>query len=198
MCEFSAKLIAFLDRELADDEMAALRRHLQDCFECRHQLDAYEQVSKTFDAYCDAMTTTREPRATWRWTALFSGAAAAFAIAAAILFFLRTPEKPRRAPQPALAAAPMTQTIVPQIASLEIRAVHKCHAVRKAQTQPAHWQPVEPPIQIAFPAESMFPPGAMPAGVNFTAELSIAADGSAQQISLQPRLTGFKRSATQP
>ena len=43
----------------------------------------------------------------------------------------------------------------------------------------------DPAIQIAIPADSMFPPGAVPEGVNFVASLSLA-DGSVQAIRLQP------------
>jgi hypothetical protein len=46
-------------------------------------------------------------------------------------------------------------------------------------------QPMDAAIQIAIPAEAMFPPGAMPAGVNFIADLRIAADGSVQQVRLR-------------
>ena len=49
MCEFSARLIAWLDRELEDGEMANVERHLRDCSECRSQVHAYEQASGTFD-----------------------------------------------------------------------------------------------------------------------------------------------------
>jgi hypothetical protein len=56
----------------------------------------------------------------------------------------------------------------------------------------------------------MFPPGAVPEGVNFTADFSIAADGSAAPLRLQPRPSGtpsdtpigtqvhYERKLTQP
>jgi hypothetical protein len=50
----------------------------------------------------------------------------------------------------------------------------------------ASWTPTEPAIQIIIPAEAMFPPGAVPEGINFIAELDIASDGSAQGLRLQP------------
>jgi hypothetical protein len=40
-------------------------------------------------------------------------------------------------------------------------------------------------VQIAIPAEAMFPPGAAPNEMNFIAELTIAADGSVQQVRLR-------------
>jgi hypothetical protein len=43
---------------------------------------------------------------------------------------------------------------------------------------------METAVQIAIPAEAMFPPGAMPKGMNFIAELSIAPDGSVKQVRL--------------
>jgi hypothetical protein len=49
-----------------------------------------------------------------------------------------------------------------------------------------NWAPSAPAIQIAFPAEAIFPPGAVPQGFDFVADVSIAADGSAQQLNLRP------------
>jgi hypothetical protein len=46
-------------------------------------------------------------------------------------------------------------------------------------------QPMDAAIEIAIPAEAMFPPGAMPNGVNFIADLRIAPDGSVKQVRLR-------------
>jgi anti-sigma factor RsiW len=48
------------------------------------------------------------------------------------------------------------------------------------------WIPAEPAIQIAIPAAAMFPPGAVPDGLTFIADVTIAADGSAQRLRLRP------------
>jgi hypothetical protein len=56
----------------------------------------------------------------------------------------------------------------------------------------------EPAIEIAIPADAMFPPGAVPTGMSFMAELTIAADGTALQLGLHLRPAGFERSANQP
>jgi hypothetical protein len=56
----------------------------------------------------------------------------------------------------------------------------------------------EPVIRIAIPADEMFPPGAVPEGIRFAADLTIAADGSAGRLRLRPRLAGFERRTTQP
>ena len=50
----------------------------------------------------------------------------------------------------------------------------------------ASWTPAEPAIQIAIPAAAMFPPGAVPDGLTFIADVTIAADGSAQRLRLRP------------
>jgi hypothetical protein len=66
------------------------------------------------------------------------------------------------------------------------------------QNQNAYLQPDEPMIRIAIPADEMFPPGAVPEGIHFVADLTIAADGSAERLLLRPRLAGFERRATLP
>jgi hypothetical protein len=53
-------------------------------------------------------------------------------------------------------------------------------------------------IQIAFPADEMFPPGAVPEGMHFVADVTISPDGSAERLRLRPRLAGFERSTIQP
>jgi len=53
----------------------------------------------------------------------------------------------------------------------------------------------EPSVQIAIAAAAMFPPGAVPEGVSFVADLSIGADGSARQVRLQPQISEFERRA---
>lgn len=58
--------------------------------------------------------------------------------------------------------------------------------------------PSEPTIEIAIPAGAMFPPGAVPPGMSFTAELTIAADGTPEQLGLRPRLAGFEGRKDQP
>jgi hypothetical protein len=52
--------------------------------------------------------------------------------------------------------------------------------------------PAEPAIQIAIPDDAIFPPGAIPDGFEFVADVTIAPDGSTQRLQLQPELTGFQ------
>jgi hypothetical protein len=203
MCDYSGKIIAWLDRELDGGEMTDVERHVGQCVECRTQLRAYEQVSKTFRAYCDEVMAASLHRKVPRRVAVLSGAAAvAVAVAAALLVvFSYTHLKTRDLP-PSVKADPPASIVVttPAPTSLVVlsKAVHRHAAPARARTQNANWLPVRPAIEIAIPADSMFPPGAVPEGVNFIADLSIAPDGSTQQIRLQPRLIGFERRVIQP
>ena len=62
MCDFSEKLIAWLDGEVPTDEASDLERHLKGCCECRNSLAAYKRMSAEFDAYCDATVSLSAPR----------------------------------------------------------------------------------------------------------------------------------------
>src|SRR5579871_5664210 len=54
MCEFSQRLVAWLDGEMPGDEAAKMERHLAECAQCRGQLAAYRQASNAFEAYSNA------------------------------------------------------------------------------------------------------------------------------------------------
>jgi hypothetical protein len=53
-------------------------------------------------------------------------------------------------------------------------------------------------VEIAIPADAIFPPGAVPEGFSFAADVTIAPDGSAQQIGLRLQLAEFERRSTRP
>jgi hypothetical protein len=210
MCEYSEKLIAWLDRELTGEEMACVEQHVRDCHECRGQADAYRQVSGTFDAYCDAVMESNARRRMPGWVPALSSAAAMIFAAVLLLFVLnarRTPLVPpavKIAP-PAAAVEPLAKPAVEPISGVTSeaapavnRSVHRRREPVRVVSENANWAPGEPAIQILVPAESMFPPGAVPEGFAFTADLSLAADGSAQQIRLRPQLVGFERRINQP
>ncbi len=192
MCDYSGKLIAWLDGELDNREMANVQGHIGTCIECRKQLAAYKQVSATLDAYCDAVVAAKTRRNGLRlWVPVTSAAAAA--IAAVLLLALMRPRVEPAAPPPWVQAPPpaIIQEKLP--ASAPSKLVHRQGPTARVPRETANWQPTERAIQISIPAESMFPPGAVPEGVNFIADLSIAADGSAEQMRLRPRLVGFER-----
>jgi len=210
MCDFSGKLIAWLDHELPAEEAAEVERHLGLCSECRTNVDAYKRVSGEFDAYCDAATAASAHRGVPRWAPVAIATAAAVALVA---LFLAMPRKRVRPPafppgQVAVADLPHGDVTTVPASSAVIHGVHRRHSgtTTKVQSvnanivndQNAYSQPDEPMIQIAIPADEMFPPGAVPEGMQFVADVTIAPDGSAERMRLRPRLAGFERRTTQP
>jgi anti-sigma factor RsiW len=210
MCEFSGKLIAWLDHELPPEEAAEVEAHLADCSECRSGVDAYKRVSGEFDAYCDAAIASSVRREVPRWAPVVLGAGAAAALVALFLAMPRMRVEPPtfHRPQTVVAASSVIVTNVLPASVTPAQKVHRRRAVTPAsirnanaapvQSQDANVLPDEPMIQIAIPADEMFPPGAVPEGMHFVADVTIAADGSAERLRLRPRLAGFERSTTQP
>ena len=210
MCDFSGKLIAWLDHELPAEETAEVERHLASCCECRSGVEAYKRVSGEFDAYCDAAIASSVRRGAPRWAPVVLGAGAAAAFVALFLAMPRTRVEPPafHRPQTVVAASPVIVTNVLPASISPAQKVHRRRAVTPAsirnvnaapvQSQDANLLPDEPMIQIAIPADEMFPPGAVPEGMHFVADVTIAADGSAERLRLRPRLAGFERSTTQP
>src|SRR4029077_19500632 len=93
MCDFSGRLVAWMDRELPDNEAGDAERHVRDWSECRKRVDAYKQVSRAFVAHCDAVmdgTTRRRPR----WVHVLASATAA----AAVLFLVFQPASVKQIP----------------------------------------------------------------------------------------------------
>ena len=185
MCDFSGKLIAWLDDELPATETVDIERHVGGCAQCRSRVNLFEQVGNHFNAYCEAVLSSKERRRLPRWTPVLTGVAATATIAALLLVFLPAPvEQPPLAGSAATLPPPIVlKTGVTPVPSRRRHATGTVQIPR--QIQYASW-PEPAAIQIAIPADEMFPPGAVPAGVNFVAELSIAADGSAEQLRLRP------------
>jgi anti-sigma factor RsiW len=217
MCDFSGKLMAWHDGELSAGDAAEVERHLQICEQCRGQVEAYRQLSGAFDGYCDAyceaVTATRSRRKLSRRGLTVAGAAAAVVAA----LFLLAPRArlqllPARVPAPETMAALPTQPTPPaqtaQTATTPIKPVSRIErsegrkqiggVAPQPQDQDSNGLPAEPAVEIAIPADAIFPPGAVPEGVSFTADVTIAPDGSAQQIRLRPQLTEFERRSTRP
>jgi hypothetical protein len=153
-------------------------------------------VSKTFDAYCDAVLAAKVRRHP-RWVPLLSVAAALVLATTLAMTLLPRPRVQPLVPSPAEVA--VRPAVVLEGTPLPGRtAVHHQRTAARLRPQTANWLLPELSIQVAIPAESMFPPGAVPEGVNFTAEVSFGPDGSAQQLRLRPRLIRFERRAIQP
>ena len=204
MCDDCGKLVAFLDHELDDAEKARITRHLEGCADCRTQLSQYERASDSFRSYCDAVGMAEDARRERpRWTVPVISGAAVAALAAAMVFMLlgrRVEKAGTLAPVSATAAVASESAPVlePPSAPLTSHQVHRLRVAPRVQTQTMELAPAGPAIEIAIPAESMFPPGAVPDGFSFTADVSFAPDGSAQQMRLRPRLVSVQRGAPQP
>jgi hypothetical protein len=170
-------------------------------------------VSKGVNAYCDEAVATKVHRGAVRWELALS-AAAVVGIALLMAFprarveqtsAQQTLEQQTVAQEPVAAAPALHDATavgsaagVFETAPASEKKIHRRRASVPAQIQNTNWVATGPAIQIAIPAEAMFPPGAVPDGINFVAELSIAPDGSAQGLRLQPRLVGIERRSTQP
>ncbi len=198
MCEHSEKLMAWLDHELQNDQMAHVQQHIEACAECQCQLDAFHQASSAFSAYRDAVLASYSPRRMPRWVPALSAATALATAAALFLFFHSTRVEPPLAPPLSVQAAPPAALLEKAPVPLRSKTIHRRRASSPAPAQAPNLAPTEPAIQISLPVESMFAPGAVPEGISFTADVSIAADGSAQQIQLRPRMIGFERRPVQP
>ena len=213
MCDFSGRLIAWLDRELPEDEASKVEQHLRSCTECRGSLAAFQQASSAFDAFCDRAVALEKPRGLRPWIAVAAVAAAAVLFAT---LSLRQAEKPpayslvahsltTSSPEAAVGPAAAAELAPPRHAIDTLRRRHAIppvpaeavNAVRAPAQNPVFLSG-EPAIEISIPAAAIYPPGAVPEGVNFIADFTVAADGSAQPARLRPTLIGFERRASQP
>jgi hypothetical protein len=202
MCEYRGKLVAWLDRELPAAEAAEVQLHFRGCVECRERLAKYQQVSKTLDEYCIAVATTDAQPSRRRLVPLFAGVAAAVFVAALGISLWRTHQQAIPA-TPVMALGPVlpprvTTPPAPEMVVGANKPVHRRHVVRPVLRETQNWMPRAPAIRVAIPADAVFPPGAVPEGMIFTADVSIGPDGSAQQIRFRPLWTGLERRPTQP
>jgi anti-sigma factor RsiW len=160
MCEFSGKLIAWLDRELPDDEAASVERHVGQCAECRQAVSAYREVTDAFLSCYEAVTLVRPKRGLWRRAVIIGGLAAAAAILAAIFF--------RQPPVDKISYHPPSPPPAPMVA---VRARTPVRRARIAKPIRPLWVAVDPTIEVELPAEALFPPGAVPSGFSFIADV---------------------------
>lgn len=225
MCDYSGRLMTWLDREVRADEAAEIERHLAACAECRNCAAEFEKVSGAFEEYCEEVVRSEQGRKASRVAPVLWAAAAAIVLAVMFTYPRRhmapRMQKPgvtavaRTDSSPSLTAKAIDNAPAPfkperhsarrQAADRALGAAaspHLCSgqgcAPAKTQSQNANWAAEEPSVQIAIPAEAMFPPGAVPEGVNFVADVSIGADGRVEQLRLQPRPARFERRTDQP
>ncbi len=175
MCEYSSKLILWMDGELTPAEAETVDRHLAECHECLEQADSFRKVSDDFALYIREAA-AQPARSRLRYTA-----PVAIAAAALVAFVLL---KPRPITQD-IASIPQQAAVVqaPAIAPAKAAPPRVRHRARKP---PAPWIPAEPTIQVLIPADALFPPGALPEGVGLVADFRLAADGSHSTLLSRP------------
>jgi hypothetical protein len=83
-----------------------------------------------------------------------------------------------------IAAAVSIRDIAPE--TVAGKKILKRRATKIVPDKTSNWLPSGAAVEIAIPAEAMFPPGAVPEGMNLIAELSIAPDGSVERLRLRP------------
>jgi anti-sigma factor RsiW len=164
MCEYSGRLIAWMDGELPGEEAAEVERHMPQCAECQRNVNAYAEVSQTFVAGHEAAMAAQPRRTTSRW-ALGALAAAAAIIVAILLAQPRAEQLSVFVPPPPHAPAMAFEKPSGQM----VRVRSRPRATHTPVLQP--WIAVEPSVEVALPADALFPPGAVPEGFSFIADV---------------------------
>jgi len=203
MCEYSKRLIAWMDGELAENEAAEVEQHVRACPACGKCVSACEKICREFAAYYAAYTQTR-PVARRQKIFGWAPIAASVAIVAAMLliaFMTRSAQRvqiieqaasiPSTVERSPIAAAvpaspPAAEDHYPPYRQQKAIRVGQARRTTKPESTNSQWAMIEPAIQIAIPAEAMFPPGAVPEGVSYIANVSLGPDGLVQGIRLQP------------
>ena len=197
MCEYSKRLVAWMDGELGESEAAEVEQHVRACPACGQCVAVCEEICREFAAYYAAFTQTR-PVARRQKVSGWVPIAASMVAVAAMLAIAFVPRLAKQVPTIQQAAAipstvatsaiaetraPASQPVAEQNA---ISVGHHPRRTAKLGSTKAKWVMIEPAIQIAIPADAIFPPGAVPEGVTYIANVSLRPDGSVRGIQLQP------------
>lgn len=188
MCEFSRKLIALLDGELPADGAADVGRHLRVCAECRSELVVFEKLSSAVESYCEGVAAACEPRRRRHYgrQAVLCVGAATIAAVIALVATLSHPRKMHPDGGPVSAPAKVRTNMVEEAVNsadgpaTHVKTIHRRVTAPPARAEETPQQAAEPVIQITIPADAVLPPGAVPAGVSYVADVRIPANGSAQ------------------
>jgi len=181
MCDPEAKLVAWLDGELPEEEAAAVEAHVRECQTCRSRMTAYKKVSEDFHRYCEAVFEAGTRRRTLPWIPVLATAAA---VIICFAFYYRTrvaPPAPAFAPVVRAQPAPIPTPVAVAGPAPGKAARHKPTFSPPKPRRP-QWEPSETSVEIAIPAESIFAPGAVPEGMRLIGELRIGPDGSVRQV----------------
>jgi hypothetical protein len=163
MCDFSGKLIAWLDRELTEAEAIQVGRHVRRCAECRRAVSSYQEISDAFlDCYAGAMPAQRT-QIHWIWASVAGGIAAAILLAAVLA-------RPDPEQLPTLPPAMHAPAIAFEKTPTRMVAVHARHEPRPKPIR-TQWIAEEPTVEVVLPADALFPPGAVPAGFSYIADV---------------------------
>jgi Putative zinc-finger len=120
-CWPEGDLRAYLDRELAPDEMERAAAHLAECAECRGRCDALSRQAGRVSAWMGALEEPSLPvtvRTPWKWVAAALAAAAVLVVAVAVApRRISPPARPARVALGPVAreaepAAPVSEAVV--------------------------------------------------------------------------------------
>ncbi|MGD0436282.1 MAG: zf-HC2 domain-containing protein [Bryobacteraceae bacterium] len=184
MCEFSTKLVSWLDRELTPDQALAMERHVALCQECRERSNVYQDASRAFALYVEGVHIRQTAPSRKRGPVVLLASALAAALIA--LFFV-VPRYPAD-------RLPPIEIVLPRVPAMALRtspspsllAVSRPRSIGRIAAPAQTWMPAQPTIEIAIPSDALFPPGAVPEGFAFVADLSLAQDGSPAELALRP------------
>jgi hypothetical protein len=163
MCSFAGKLTAWMDHELTEAEAIDVERHVRQCAECRRSVSSYQQISEAFlDCYV-AAAPGKPTRSPLRWAGVIGGLAAAILLASVLA-------RPQPETLPAAPQAPHAPAIAVEKTPARVVVVRSHHAPAPKPIR-VQWVAVEPTVEVALPADALFPPGAVPAGFSFIADI---------------------------
>jgi Putative zinc-finger len=165
MCEYSGRLIAWIDGELPGEEAADVEWHVGQCAECRQAVKEYAEVSGAFLAGYEAAMTSQPRPKTSLWALCGAAAAAAILVVAIVLAQPRTEQFSIQLQPPPHAPAVAFEKPPGPIARVRSR-----HSATHTPVRPP-WIVVEPSVEVALPADALFPPGAVPEGFSFIADV---------------------------
>jgi hypothetical protein len=163
MCNFSGRLIAWMDHELGEAEAINVEWHVRQCAECRSAVRSYQEISGAFLTCYEAAMPAQRTRIPWIWAGVAVAAAAAILLAAVL-----AGPRPEQLPMlpPAMHAPAIAFEKTP--ARTVVARVRRKPRPQSIRTQ---WIAEEPTVEIALPADAFFPPGAVPAGFSFIADV---------------------------